>query len=203
MGGSGAARLQDKPRWPHRPWCPGAAWPGGLRGCHCAVIAGRQRYTHPYRLPPARPPCGPGGGASAPGRGLYANTAGGAGGSACALRARSSTGSYTMHRGRQLRGGGGASHVNKGRVLPRHWRRERKGRDRICKAASRRRARVRGRPVRRVTSGGRGPHANHAGFGGRGSDANTRAAASHPLPLSLLPAALKGAAPAQSAETGT
>lgn len=65
----------------------------------------------------------------------------GRGGGACALRARSSTGSYTMHRAGQPRGGGGAPYVNEFRVLPRHWMRERKGRDRICKAASWRSAR--------------------------------------------------------------
>lgn len=55
-GGSGAAGLQDKPRGPHIPWCPGAAGPGGLRGCHCAVITGRQRKHPPLTatLPPAR-----------------------------------------------------------------------------------------------------------------------------------------------------
>lgn len=39
---------------------------------------------------------------------------------------------------------GGASHGNKGRVVPHHWRRARKGRGRICKAGSRRSARWRG-----------------------------------------------------------
>lgn len=161
---------------------PGAAGPAGA-GVSPALIAGGSGNASPQ----SRAPCGPGGGASPQGRGLYANTAGGAGRSACALRARSGTGSYTMHRARQPRGEGGDSHVNEGRLLPRHWRRRGRGGTGYVKQRAGGAHGVGGRRVGAVTPEGRGPHANHAGSGGRGSHANKRAAASRPLPSGLSP----------------
>lgn len=146
--------------------------PGGVRGVTAGLPRGGGRNASPH----SRPPCGPGGGAYGQGRGSYANTTGGAGGSACALRARSSTGSYTMPRARQPRGEGGASHVNDGRVLPRHWRRERKGRDRTWGPAG-----------RSGHAGGAWPKCKSCRLWGRGSHANTRAAASTPCPSVLSP----------------
>lgn len=203
MEGSGAAGLRGKPRGPLRPCRPGAARPGGVR-VSLWGYRGEAAETPPLRaaLPPARHAAR---GAEPAGRGgaCMQILPAGRGCGACALCARSSTGSYTMHRARGPRGRGGASHVNEGRVLPRYWRRERKGWDRICKAASRR----------------------SAWWGGGGSERSRRRGVAHmqimpapggvarmqisarplptPCPSVRSAAALKGAAPAQSVETGT